>query len=74
LPEFQLRRWNKDDSVEKSVPIFSELRKQIELIGIEVKGLDEKTETGRLKTSSGCFFSYWKDALFHGHDILTLFL
>jgi hypothetical protein len=36
-------------SVEKSTPVFSELRKQIELIGIEVKGLDEKTETGRLE-------------------------
>ncbi len=35
--------------VEKSVSEFSELRKQIELIGIEVKGLDEKAETGRLE-------------------------
>jgi hypothetical protein len=30
-------------------PEFSELRKQMELIGIEVKGLDEKAETGRLE-------------------------
>jgi hypothetical protein len=28
---------------------FSKLRKQIELIGIEVKDLDEKEETGRLE-------------------------
>jgi predicted nucleic acid-binding Zn-ribbon protein len=39
-------------SVEKSTVEFSKLRKQIELIGIEVKGLDEKAETGRLKLSS----------------------
>jgi hypothetical protein len=36
-------------SVEKSTVEFSKLRKQIELIGIEVKGLDEKAETGRLE-------------------------
>ena len=36
-------------SVEKSTPEFLKLRKQIELIGIEVKGLDEKEETGRLE-------------------------
>ena len=36
-------------SVEKSTSEFSELRKQIELIGIEVKGLEEKAETGRLE-------------------------
>jgi hypothetical protein len=36
-------------SVEKSTPEFSELRKQIELIGIEIKGLDEKAESGRLE-------------------------
>jgi hypothetical protein len=35
--------------VEKSTSEFSGLRKQIELIGIEVKGLDEKAETGRLE-------------------------
>ncbi len=52
----RLRRWNKYDgnqnmkkSVEKSMSEFSELRKQMELIGIEVKGLDEKAETGRLE-------------------------
>ena len=52
----RLRSWNKYDgnqnmkkSVEKSTPEFSKLRKQIELIGIEVKGLDEKAETGRLE-------------------------
>ena len=36
-------------SVERTVSEFSKLRKQIELIGIEVKGLDEKAETGRLE-------------------------
>jgi len=36
-------------SVEKSTVEFSKLRKQIESIGIEVKGLDEKAETGRLE-------------------------
>jgi hypothetical protein len=36
-------------SVEKSTVEYSKLRKQIELIGIEVKGLDEKAETGRLE-------------------------
>ena len=36
-------------SAEKSTSEFSELRKQIELIGIEVKGLDEKADTGRLE-------------------------
>ena len=52
----RLRSWNKYDrnqnmkkSVEKSTVEFSKLRKQIELIGIEVKGLDEKAETGRLE-------------------------
>jgi len=53
----RLRRWNKHDdsyqnmkkSLEKSMSEFSELRKQIELIGIEVIGLDEKAETGRLE-------------------------
>ncbi len=50
----RLRRWNKYDgsqNMKKSIetPEFSELRKQMELIGIEVKGLDEKTETGRLE-------------------------
>jgi 2,3-bisphosphoglycerate-independent phosphoglycerate mutase len=52
----RLRRWNKYDgnqnmkkNVEKSTSEFSELRKQMELIGIEVKGLDEKAETGRLE-------------------------
>jgi len=52
----RLRSWNKYDgnqnmrkSVEKSMVEFSKLRKQIELLGIEVKGLDEKAETGRLE-------------------------
>jgi hypothetical protein len=50
----RLRRWNKSDcnqNMKKSIetPEFSELRKQIELIGIEVKGLDEKADTGRLE-------------------------
>ncbi len=52
----RLRRWNKYDgnqnmkkSVEKSTSEFSELRKQIELIGIEVKCLDEKADKGRLE-------------------------
>ena len=35
-------------SVEKSTAV-SKLRKQIELICIEVRGLDEKAETGRLE-------------------------
>jgi 2,3-bisphosphoglycerate-independent phosphoglycerate mutase len=34
---------------DKSNVGFSKLCKQIELIGIEVKGLDEKAETGRLE-------------------------
>ena len=52
----RLGTWNKYDgkqnmnkSVEKPTAEFSKLRKQIELIGIEVKGLDEKAETGRLE-------------------------
>jgi hypothetical protein len=52
----RLTSWNKYDgnqnmrkSVEKSTVEFSKLRKQIELLGIEVKGLDEKAETGRLE-------------------------
>jgi hypothetical protein len=50
----RLRRWNKDagnQNMKKSVetPEFFEVRKQIELIGIEVKGLDEKADTGRLE-------------------------
>jgi hypothetical protein len=36
-------------TVEKSTAEFSKLRKQIELIGIEVKGLDEKAETDHLE-------------------------
>ena len=49
----RLRSWNKYDNqnTKKRVATaeFSKLRKQIELIGIEVKGLDEKPETGRLE-------------------------
>ena len=52
----RLTSWNKYDgnqnmkkNVEKSTVEFSKLHKQIELIGIEVKGLDEKAETGRLE-------------------------
>ena len=51
----RLRSWNKyngNQNMKKSVEStakFSKLRKQIELIGIEVKGLDEKAETGRLE-------------------------
>ena len=52
----RLRSWNKYDgnqnmkkSVESSTAEFSKLRKQIELLGIEVEGLDEKAETGRLE-------------------------
>ena len=44
----RFRSWNKYDgnqnmkkNVEKSTVEFSKLHKQIELIGIEVKGLDE---------------------------------
>ena len=36
-------------SVEESTAEFSKLRRQIELLGIEVKGLDEKAERGRLE-------------------------
>ena len=39
----------KNSTTDKSTVEFSKLRKQIELIGIEVKGLDEKAETGRLE-------------------------
>ena len=53
----RLRSWIKYDgnqnmknsTTDKSNVGFSKLRKQIELIGIEVKGLDEKAETGRLE-------------------------
>jgi hypothetical protein len=38
-----------NSTTEKSNVGFSKLRKQIELLGIEVKGLDEKAETGRLE-------------------------
>jgi hypothetical protein len=46
----RLRSWNKYDGNQniKNIPT-SKLRKQIELIGIEVKGLDEKAQTGRLE-------------------------
>jgi hypothetical protein len=36
-------------SIEKSMSESSKLHKQIELIGIEVKGLDEQAETGQLE-------------------------
>jgi hypothetical protein len=39
----------KNSTTYKSNVGFSKLQKQIELIGIEVKGLDEKAETGRLE-------------------------
>jgi hypothetical protein len=39
----------KNSTTDKSTVEFSKLRKQIELIGIEVKGLDEKAETDRLE-------------------------
>ncbi|MFY9796361.1 MAG: hypothetical protein WAJ93_11780 [Candidatus Nitrosopolaris sp.] len=52
----RLRRWNKNDgnqniknSTDKSSAGFSKFRKQIELIGIEIKGLNEQAETGRLE-------------------------
>jgi hypothetical protein len=48
----RLRSWIKyDGNQNKDKPNvrFSKLRKQIELLGIEVKGLDEKAETGRLE-------------------------
>jgi hypothetical protein len=52
----RLRSWNKYDgnqnmkkSVERSMAEFSKLRKQIELLDIKVKGLDEQAETGRLE-------------------------
>jgi 2,3-bisphosphoglycerate-independent phosphoglycerate mutase len=39
----------KNSTTDKSNIGFSKFRKQIELIGIEVNGLDEKAETGRLE-------------------------
>jgi 2,3-bisphosphoglycerate-independent phosphoglycerate mutase len=45
----RLRNWNKYDGDQNLKKSLSKLRKQIELIGIDVKGLDEKAETGRLE-------------------------
>ena len=52
----RLRSWNKYDgnqnmkkSVERSPAEFSKLRKQIELLGVEIKGLNEHVETGRFE-------------------------
>ena len=50
----RLRSWTRYDGnqnikMEKPTAEISKLRKQIELIGIEIKGLDEKTETGRFE-------------------------
>ena len=52
----RLRSWNKYDgnqnikkSTDKSSAGFSKFRKQIELIGIEIKGLNEQAETGRFE-------------------------
>jgi hypothetical protein len=56
----RLRSWNKYDgnqnmenSADKSSAGFYQMRKQIELIGIDIKHLNEQTETGRfeLKTT-----------------------
>jgi 2,3-bisphosphoglycerate-independent phosphoglycerate mutase len=45
----RLRNWNKYDGNQNMKKSLSKLHKQIELIGIDVKGLDEKAETGRLE-------------------------
>ena len=52
----RLRSWirydagkNMKNSTDRSSAEFSRLRKQIELIGIETKGLHEQAETGRLE-------------------------
>jgi 2,3-bisphosphoglycerate-independent phosphoglycerate mutase len=45
----KLRNWNKYDGNQNMKKSLSKLHKQIELIGIDVKGLDEKAETGRLE-------------------------
>jgi hypothetical protein len=45
----RLRNWNKYDGNQNMKKSLSKLRKQIELIGIDAKGLDEKAETGRLE-------------------------
>jgi hypothetical protein len=52
----RLRSWNKYDgnqnmktSTDKSSAGFSKLRKQIELMGIEIKDLNEQAETGRFE-------------------------
>jgi hypothetical protein len=51
-----LRSWNKNDgnqniknSTDKSGAGFSKFRKQIELIGIEIKDLNEQAQTGRFE-------------------------
>jgi hypothetical protein len=51
----RLRSCNKYDSnqnmkcTDKSSAMISKLRKQIELIGIEINGLNEQAETGRFE-------------------------
>jgi hypothetical protein len=40
---------NMKNSTDKSSAGFSKLRKQLELIGIEIKALNEQVETGRLE-------------------------
>jgi hypothetical protein len=45
----RLRNWNKYDGNQNMKKSLSKLHKQIELIGIDVKDLDEKAETGRLE-------------------------
>jgi len=48
----KLRNWNKYDdnqNIHKSSAEFSRLRKQIELLGIEIKDLNEQAKTGRFE-------------------------
>ena len=66
----RLRRWNKYDGnqnvkkgLEKSTSEFSELRKQIELIGIEVKGLNEKADTGRFELKTKFINQHFRNEL-----------
>ena len=52
----RLRSWNKYDgnqnmkkSVERSTAEFSKLRRRIELLGIDIKDLNEQADTGRFE-------------------------
>jgi len=51
----ELRSWNKYDdnrnikNAHKSSAEFSKLRRQIELLGIDIKDLNEQADTGRFE-------------------------